>query len=71
MVSLSLRLVINILMDKSENRYFWAKKGTSTAHEVAANHHQREFERYAEIKVGVTYIAFFSAIAFAVYISIG
>jgi hypothetical protein len=58
-------------MDKSERKYFWAKKGTSSSHEIAASHHQREFERYAEIKVGVTYIAFFSAIAFAVYISIG
>lgn len=67
-LSISSKLVLSIVMDKTEQKYFWATKGKDVG-EVVFERHLTEMQRYKDMRTGLTYIAFFSAIAFAVEIS--
>ena len=67
-LSISSGLVLNIVMDKTEQKYYWATKGKDVG-DVVFDRHLTEMQRYKDMRIGLTYIAFFSAIAFAVQIS--
>lgn len=66
--SISSRLVLNIVMDRTDQKYFWTAKGKDVG-EVIFERHLTEMQRYKDMQTGLTYIAYFSAIAFAVEIS--